>query len=74
MDNFLAACFLIFGLGFFAIGMRWVDSMQVRDQERLDHRRDLEYTRLLNERREFGYDRVEEAITSRPIFRSYKTK
>lgn len=65
---------LVFGLAFFIYCMILADSMQRRDRRHTDYRSDLEYQRMLQERREFGYDRVEKAITSRPFFRKYKFK
>lgn len=72
METFVSAIFLVFGLAFFIFGMAWVHSMQRSDQIRTDYRNDLEYHRMLQERREFGYDKVEAAIKSRPFFRKYK--
>lgn len=74
MDTLCAAIFLVFGLGFFIHSIAWADSMQRRDRLHTDKRDDIAYHRMLQERREFGYDRVEEAIKSRPFFRSYKFK
>lgn len=74
METVLSIFMLIFGLAFFVFCMQWVDTMQRRDQDRTDHRNDLAYHRVLQERREFGYDRVEEAITSRSFLRNYKLK
>lgn len=74
MEQAQAFFMLVFGLGFFIYCMNLVDTWQRRDRQHTDYRNDLEYQRVLQERREFGYDRVEKAITSRSFFRKYKFK
>lgn len=74
METLTAAIFLVFGLGFFIYSIAWTDSMQRRDRLHTDQRDDIAYHRMLQERREFGYDRVETAIKSRSFFRPYKFK
>lgn len=54
--------FLIFSLGFFLFCMYMCLHENRRAESRKDYRNDLEYTRTLNERREFGYQQVEESI------------
>lgn len=46
--------FLIFGLGFFLFAAYLCINENRRREFREDYRRDLEYNRMLNERREFG--------------------
>ena len=74
METLVAAIFLVFGLGFFDYSIAWTDSMQRRDRLHTERREDIAYHRMLQERREFGYDKVEEAIRTRSFFRPYKFK
>ena len=74
METIISCFMLVFGLAFFLYCMQWTDSIQRRDRLHTDYRQDLEYQRMLQERREFGYDRVEQAIKSRSFFRPYKFK
>jgi hypothetical protein len=74
METLTSSIFLVFGLGFFIYSIAWVDSMQRRDRLHTDKRDDIAYHRMLQERREFGYDKVEKAVKSRPFFRPYKFK
>ena len=54
--------FLIFSLGFFLFAVLIVLIEGRRSEDRRDRRADIEYNRMLNERREFGYKNVEESI------------
>lgn len=47
--------FLLFGTGFFLLCMLLSVTFIRRDQERLDRLEETRYNRMLNERREFGY-------------------
>lgn len=52
--------FFIFCLGFFLFAVWLVVSDHRRSEFREDRRNDIEYNRMLNERREFGYLEQEE--------------
>lgn len=74
MEDLVSFFMLAFGLGFFLFACSLARSWNVSDQLRVDHRNDLEYNRSLSEKREFGFELVENAIKSRPFFRKYKFK
>lgn len=74
MDNIYACFMLIFGCAFFLHCIKQADVIDRRDTLHTDSRNDLAYERMMQERREFGYDRVEKAITSRPFYRKYRFK
>lgn len=74
MEDLISFGILVFGLGFFLFACSLARAWTVSDNARIDHRNDLEYNRSLSEKREFGFDRVEEAIKTRPFFRKYKFK
>lgn len=58
--------FLIFCLGFFLFSIYMCVNENRRSESRKDFRNDLEYNRVLSERREFGYQEVEQSIRSKP--------
>lgn len=74
METLASFFMLAFGLGFFIFSCSLARSWNVADNARIDHRNDLEYNRSLNEKREFGFKQVEDAIKSRPFLRKYKFK
>lgn len=63
METFV---FMVFGLGFFLFAVYVCVHDNRQQQIRQDRRDDIEYNRTLNERREFGYETVEEAIRNKP--------
>lgn len=67
VDEFFLICF---GFLFFAVYLCVHENR--RSESRKDHRNDIEYNRVLNERREFGYNKVEESTHSRP--RRFRSK
>lgn len=55
MEDALTLAFMVFGLGFFTFVIHYVVQSSNSDQRYADHRNDVEYSRKLNEAREFGF-------------------